>query len=167
MTQEKILSTDEIATGKFLVWCREYDRHGNFPCNALKRFAIAFYQVYQGIAWHGTPNADESYMACVVHLVCMCEHLDVDLYKEIGEVHLSFLPYTQEPIDPLTTLVAFSQVQQMLVYQSTQYSRSSRYKKLVVQKQTGVLIKMLLARIPKKKRREALHKATSIMTKDL
>jgi len=126
MTQLKIRSIKNISIIELMNWCREYHNFTEYPVKTDTRFAIAFYQVYQGIEWGNNPNGWESYAAAIIHLLCTAESLDISVYPSIPDSLYNVRGKSN--IDCREILIALSKIQQMLVYRDSRTKRKSRYK---------------------------------------
>lgn len=156
-------------TVDLFIWCRKFHLMGARHPNVDKRFAIGFYQIYQALKWgnsHNNPNAQESYMACAIHLICVLAFLDIDVFKRFGS-DLRKINYNPN-IDERELLLNLAHAQQMLVYLwATSSSRKSRYESKIVGECLTYVIKTCIGCVPKNRREYAIQDATEIMSGSL
>lgn len=152
-----------------ITWCRDYDRRNKYPVDILKRFAIGFYQISQGMNWKdGGVNKYEGYAAGVIHFIIVAEKSGIcvdnglDLYlKDFKDVRLDHSAYG--------ILMNLSTTQQMLFYAGNPNNtkRNKRYDPAKLSEHLGRAIFLLICAIPKEVREEAFNVASKIMTKEL
>jgi len=170
MTQLRIRSTYNLNTVDFMAWCRDLQFNDAYRPNVNVRFGIAFYQIYQAIKWESkdgnlNPNAQESYMASAVHLTCVMEYFDIDLYSYLMVPNLRSIS-SRGTLDYKEILYNMAHTQQMLHYYSNmkKTSRNSRFNKNSLKNSGCVCIKQLISMVPRNSRANALQNATEIMT---
>jgi hypothetical protein len=152
-------------------WCRDYNRRNKFPADNLKRFAIGFYQIHQGIGWKDNGiNKYESYAASVLHFIMLCEQMDLDFINYIND-SINLYQIDQWPryysFDGL--LFNLSAVQQQLFYanSSNKTKRKSRYNKDKLTRCLTECIVKLNGLIPEEHRNICYYTASKIMTEEL
>lgn len=170
MTKLLVKSLTTTNTVEFLAWCRKFHLSGPRRPSIDRRFSIGFYQVYQALKWcengdTDNPNYHESLMASVVHLTCVAEALDIDLYPRLYRTDLKNIVFIINELNYKETLLRLAQTQQMLVYLwAGSSSRTTRYSKTIVEDNLIQLILSFIMRVPKNKRLDALEHATEIMS---
>lgn len=151
-------------------WCRDYHKHTKFPVDTKDRFAIAFYQIHQGIDWaekNSTYNKHESFAAAAIHLLCVAEVLGMGMELEV-ELEIKSIPHMYIAEKALRLLRDLSKIQQQLFYATAATERGrNRLNKVHTRECLGRCVTMLLGFIDPEQRKQALHDATTLMTKDL
>lgn len=145
------------------MWCREAQRlHPNLRRSSAKdRFAIAIYQIHQGIAWKKTVSSDESYAASIIHFIMTAEQLDAAIESWLATDILDF-PHC--PIDWKHLLEHISRAQQMIFYHSDKSRRAARYNAEKLAISIAKIVGYLFNCITPQKRTIALYDAMEIMT---
>ena len=149
---------------KLQEWCRWYWRNTKYPCAVDRRFAIGFYQIFQGIDWKKSDSAWESNMAAVIHFLTVGEMLELDIESYVQNnfmklEHEKKLLYKQ-------VLRELSFAQSMVIYGTNKkgIKRNSRYNPDKLARSLGFVIEELISVIPINKRKQAIETAQQIMT---
>jgi len=150
------------------MWCRDYQRYGKFPVDVKTRFAIGFYQIYQGIDWKDKVNRNESFASAFIHLMCCAEKLEIPTELHIPE-HFENIKKVCIDSIAVNLLRNLSKTQQQLFYSiGNKTQRAS--KRLDFEGLTKALSSAmtdLIALIEPEDRKQAVWDATSVMTKEL
>ena len=168
-----IRATDTTDIFELVEWCQEYRKSPR--CNTIdpmRRFAIGFYQIYQGMKWRGTASEDESFAAAFMNFLMVIDLLDLHIEESmkgdllnwgLSNIRCYSLNFHED------LLYTLSHAQQMLVYYSdrTGIKRRDRYDKNILTTELVIAIGILIDRIPKNKRAEAIFNATSVLTGEL
>ncbi len=154
-------------TWKLLKWCRKNFSRGRHTTTIYDRFAIALYQIYQGLGWKSDFRNDsqyESYAASIVHFMGIGEMMQLHLEDHLPQDLKTFVA-----VDDSNTnlLYHISRAQQMVFY----YKRvnntrrgKSRYNPKQLEKDLATVIQILCCRIPGAKMPAAFELAMKIMT---
>lgn len=150
-------------------WCRDYNRRNKFPADNLKRFAIGFYQIHQGMSWQDNgPNKYESFAAAILHFIMVAEKLELQL-DGINSDTMKYAMYVPIRHIAYELLQNLSAAQQMLFYSNptNKTKRSSRYDKNKLDSFLVYSITHLIKAIPVHMRTECFYLASKIMTDEL
>ena len=144
------------------IWCRDYHRNTKYPSGLERRFAIGFYQIYQGMEWKNSASADESWAAAACHFLMVGEHLNLGIEQHLPRdiITWSKTSFTDALLHDL------SLAQQHIVYATnpSKIKRKSRYNPEILEKTLANVIGMCLGgRIRPNNRSKAIYDATSIM----
>jgi hypothetical protein len=164
MTIRSIETTDLV---ELALWCRDYHRYNKYPCSFDKRFAIGFYQIYQGIVWDGL-NRYESFAAGAIHFLITLEALDLSTV----DIPRNLLSEDSAYINWQTLMLHLSRAQQHVLYRyqleiKKGTSRSTRFNPELLAKDLSFAIDALICAIPCDSRAQAIFDATEIMTRRL
>lgn len=161
-----------------LNWAKDYHRHNKYPCDALRRFAIGFYQIYQAMEWKERAaglkgdNRHESLASAALHFLIGLEAAGIGAERWLPR---DLVEIPSQPFHATPLLYCLSRSQQMLVYY-TQSSglpglkktvRASRYNAEQLGTDLTASIKQLLAPIEPSCRAQAIEDASRIMTEKL
>lgn len=164
MTIRSIETTDLV---DLALWCRDYHRYNKYPCSFDKRFAIGFYQIYQGIVWGGL-NRYESFAAAAIHFLITLEALNlstVNIARDLCSEDSAYINWEM-------LILHLSRAQQHILYRyqleiHKGTSRSTRFNADVLAKDLSFAIDALICGIPCDSRAQAIFDATEIMTRRL
>ena len=149
---------------ELLNWARDYHKTNKYPCDFLKRFAIGFYQIYQGIAWKDNDNRYESFAAAGIHFLVCSEIVNLNL-EQHKSLPVDLLELSQWSISPVDLLFHLSRAQQMLIYLDNKTTtRKSRYNQKLLALDLSESVKILFSAIPQNNRNLAINDAINIMT---
>lgn len=151
-------------TVDFVLWCRDLAKNGPHPVEPLKRFAIAHYQIAQGIEWDETIVPDyEAYAAAAIHFTVTAELYDIGLEEYLPEKIKDF-PATAE-IDWKRLCYVLSKAQQMVVYAShpKRIKRGSRFNPDLLKSLLSEAVFIMIGNIPRSQRSHWIETATDIM----
>lgn len=155
-------------------WCLDYHQNTLYPAHTSKRFAIAFYQIYQGIEWQrasrNNDNMYESFASAALHFIMVNESLDLPgIWTHVYWMLDDNERFVTKPIDyeQLTYLLSAAQQQLLYKFNNNNTSRKSRYSAGKLSKMLTEAIMMLFQAIPSHRRADAIEMATDIMTKRL
>jgi hypothetical protein len=149
-------------------WCRDYDRRNLHPCDFFVRFAIGFYQIYQGIEWKDKYNKNESLAAASVHFIIVAEKLNLNLEEHLNK-NIANWDYNSD-INWKQLFCKLSKAQQHLFYHfktfklNPNYQRKTRYNPKVLNKLLAESIGFLIGAIEPDHRDMAIEDATKIMS---
>lgn len=162
---DPILSTDLI---DIQAWCLWFSRHCKHKATILNRFAIGFYQIYQGIEWKDRLNSGESYCSAFLHFLMVCEELELPLEKYLM-IDLKKYPKIYIDQHAVMLLKSLSRSQQQLFYANkvNKTARKSRYNKDTLTLSMNTALSLLISLVEPEDRRACIYEASSIMTKDL
>jgi hypothetical protein len=148
-------------------WTRRLYRHGRYPCDPVRRYAIGIYQLHQATDWIGSASEDESNAACAIHTVSACEALDIPLEQGIAWENLVDIPFGNGSDREL--LYHLSKLQAQIVYATNLPSirRRSRFARGIASSSEARIVEILLGRIVNNKRPDALYTAMEIMQGEL
>lgn len=167
MTLTKIRTNNLIELQE---WCRDYHRYNKHPTDFFTRFAIGFYQIYQGEAWKDEDNRNESFAAAAVHFIMVSEILELCLEKYMTNWFSQLTGENKVNIDWKNLLCVLSKAQQHIFYKhktyklNPDYQRKSRYNAETLAVCLRHAIVMLLGAIKPDLREYAIEDATAIMT---
>lgn len=152
---------------ELLDWARRLHRMGPHPCDAVRRYAIGVYQLYQAVDWSGTGSEDESNAAAATHIAASSEALGVCIEQAADWKDLDDIPFGNGG-DRLL-LYHLSKLQGQVVYatNSSTIQRKSRFDKGIAAASGANILTILLGRIPANKRVQALYEAMEIMVGEL
>lgn len=170
MTIKPIKSSELIP---LVNWARDYHRHNRYPCDAMRRFAIGFYQIFQAISWRdNAQNRAESLASASIHFLICMEASSVFAERRLPRnlIYIETVPMNCERV-----LFHASRAQQMLVYGAQWHGtsglvktiRSSRYKAGQLEEDLSACVSCLIGAIPSHQREQAIEDATRIMTERL
>ena len=148
------------------IWCREFSYKTKYPADEMRRFAIGFYQIYQGIEWKDTASSCESYAAAAIHFLMVSEMLELDvetyLPRDLGD---SAYGTTDGVFKCL--LYKLSKAQSYLVYMTNEkniVNRKGRYDPSKLCSCLSSCISHCFGLIRPADRAKAVELATQIMT---
>ena len=145
------------------LWCREYETWTPYPADALRRFAIGFYQIYQGIEWQGSDSADESFAAAAIHLMIVGEKLKLGI-EAYTYLNFSLIPWEKDPFRVLIHTLSKAQCHLIYSTNAKNVTRRSRYSEDILSSSLAYAVKDLFGLIEPIKRPLAIETATTIMT---
>jgi len=148
------------------LWCRDFYRTTKYPSDEMRRFAIGFYQLYQGIDWGNSASADESYAAAAIHFLVIGEMLNLDI-ETYAPTELRVLVYSRSTSLYMSLLRNLSKAQAMLVYMTNDenvVNRKSRYNPDTLASCLGEAVRLCFRLIRPLDRAKAIETATQIMT---
>lgn len=153
--QHMLIPIETTNIGEIQEWCANYQRLNKYPVDFSTRFAIAFYQIAQGIEWKSSEiNQAESFCSSIIHLLILNEQIELMCESHFGYSDNDFwLMYKQlsHPVSYEEILLGFARTQQMVYYKkaSERLERAKRrYDKDRISRVLAELIKNLLSRVP-------------------
>lgn len=177
----RVTTTQATNLVPLLNWARKYHRFNKYPCDALRRFSIGFYQIYQAMEWRSVPeapagvvghNRNESLASAALHFLICMEAAGLAAENKLPRdlMELQTLPFHATPL-----LYCLSRAQQMLIYYTQSNGlpglkktvRASRYKSTQLETDLAAAVKLLFQSIPSHQRAQAIEDASRIMTEKL
>ena len=142
----------------------EIFRNNKYPASPQRRFAIGFYQIYQGVEWGRSASADESFVASAIHLLTVGEMIEIDIENHIS-LKITQIEYNRTP-DFKYLLYVLSKAQSQVIYGTNHkgIKRKSRYKPELLAELLGRAITILFGMVEPGKRQLAVETAITIMT---
>jgi hypothetical protein len=146
-------------------WCRDYERRTAYPASVMNRFAIGFYQIYQGMEWKDGLNRAESYCSAFLHFLMVAERLQVPTELLLPD-KLSGMESTTMERSSMELLKHLSRAQQHLVYGNNpnKTGRNKRYNLKTLSHALSEALKILMQLVDPALRKEGLHHAMKIMS---
>lgn len=177
----RVTATQTTEIVPLMNWARKYHRFNKYPCDALRRFAIGFYQIYQAMDWRGVAegpsgtvghNRNESLASAGLHFMICMEAASLAAERKLPRdlMELQTLPFHATPL-----LYCTSRAQQMLIYYTQSAGlaglkktvRASRYNPEQLETDLAAAVKLLFQSIPSHQRAQAIEDASRIMTEKL
>jgi hypothetical protein len=148
-------------------WCWCYQHSEIVPRSQEVRFAIAVYQISQGLSWPGGPVAWQSYCSAAMHaLMVGAAHslsLSEDLPETLDQIPDSFAGWRD-------LMRCLGDVQQQVVYHlhlNVFTTRKSRHCPYILRLRLVRLVGKLFSLVPPEAREQGCFDEMVILTKDL
>jgi hypothetical protein len=158
-------ATNSVDYLELFEWAKDYQKRGQTPQPAYKRFWIMEYQIPQALAYKGKEpnNYSEGLAALIVNAMIFAGTLDLPIFNFLKFKKITEVPKAQ--FDAMKVLIALGNCWQMIHYSQAPSKRHrSRYSEEKLAQNLSFLIEAFSSYLPEGHESQAIQDTTDILT---